>query len=69
VLFKVPASDSARDRRLPCTDQAVQPEDARLVPPISPAVYFAEEVDARIREASVFVLSLVRIEGRLNSVR
>ena len=60
---------SARNRRLSRAGQAVQPEDARRVLPIGPAVYLFEEVDTRIGKAGWIVLSLVCVERRVCSGR
>jgi hypothetical protein len=63
------ARDRPRDGRLARARQPAQPEDVPLVLPICPAVYLAEEVDARIGEAGRFVLLRKRVEGRLFGVR
>ena len=69
LLVIVAARDRPRDRRLTRACQAAEPEDAPLVLPIRPAVYLAEEVDARVGKAGRFVLLRKRVEGRLFGVR
>jgi hypothetical protein len=69
LLVVVAARDRPRDRRLARACQPAQPEDAPLILPICPAVYRAQEVDARVGEAGRLVLLGVRVEGRVFGVR
>jgi hypothetical protein len=69
LLVMVLARDRPRDGRLARARQAAQPEDAPLVLPIRPAVYLAQEVDARVGEADRLVLLGERVEGRVFGVR
>ena len=69
LLVMVPARYCPRDRRLARACQPAQPEDAPLVLSVCPAVYLAQEVDARVSEADRLVLLSKRVEGRIFSVR
>ena len=66
LFCKVFASDCTGNRRLSRAGQAVQPEDARRILPISPYLYFLKKIDAGVLKAGRFVLSMVRIEGRVD---
>jgi hypothetical protein len=63
------ARNCPRDGQLARACQAAEPEDAPLVLPVRPAIYFAKKVDARIGEAGGLVLLAVRVEGRVFGVR
>jgi len=54
-----------RNRGLAGASQTTQPEDARRVSFISPAVYLSEKIDAGIGQAGWIVLSLVCVERRI----
>ena len=69
LLVVIAARDRTCDGRLARACQPTQPEEAPLVLPIRPAVYLAQEVDARIREAGGLVLLGVRVKGRVFGVR
>ena len=69
LLVVVAARDRPRDRRLARACQPAEPEDAPLVLSVCPAVYLAQEVDARVGEAGRLMLLGVRVEGRVFSMR
>ena len=58
-LIKVFAGDRPCDRGFPGAGEPIKPEDALLVLSVCPREYLLENIDARIREASRFVLLLV----------
>jgi len=69
LLVEASTGHGARNCRLPRTGQAVQPEDARRVLPISPVIYVSKKVDAGIKEAGRVVLPLICVERRVHSSR
>jgi hypothetical protein len=69
LLVVITARDRPCDGRLARACQPAQPEDAPLVLSVCPAVYLAQEVDARVGEAGRLVLLGVRVERRIFGVR
>ena len=60
-LVGVSTADRSCDRRLSCTSQTVQPENAPFILCISPVVYLLEEIDVCVLQAGGFVLLRVRV--------
>ena len=66
--LRVFAGDGAGNRGLSRAGQAIQPEDGPPIFSICPVEYLLKNADAGVREASGFVLPIVRIGERLRSV-